>query len=231
MRRLVPLLALQLAATPVLAADPLTDAIARIYPDYRTALFRTNSGPPDAALAAIRATRTAWQGLSARFSQPLPPPYATEEGWPALSTRVAMLLGEAESETMAGRLPAAHEALEEIRDLLGTLRARNGVFTFSDAMNAYHEEMERALPLALEPDERIAELRELAGVLHYLAGRLPAAAPAALQGDAEFTALEAANRAAAEAFRTAVRSGDLAAIRRAAQSLRPAYSRLFLRFG
>jgi hypothetical protein len=231
MRRLVPLLALQLAATPVLAADPLTDAIERIYPDYRTALFRTNTGPPEAALTAIRATRTAWQGLSARFSQPLPRPYATEEGWPALSTRVAILLGEAEAATLAGRLPAAHEALEEIRDLLGTLRARNGVFTFSDAMNAYHEEMERAVPLAIETDDKTAELRELAGVLLYLAGRLQAAAPAALKGDADFAALDGANRAAAETFRTAVRGGDPAAIRWAAQNLRPAYSRLFLRFG
>jgi heme oxygenase len=44
-----------------------------------------------------------------------------------------------------GDLADAHEILEKIRDLLGDLRSRNGIVTFSDRMNAYHEAMEHIL--------------------------------------------------------------------------------------
>lgn len=231
MRMILLALALLLAAGPGRAADPFTAAIAEIYPDYRAALFRTNNGPPEAALAAIRATAEGWRRVTARFPAPLPVPYAEERDWPALAARIGAILERAEAEARAGRLAEAHETLEEIRDLLGALRARNGVVTFSDAMNLFHEEMERAAPLAAEGAARLAELRELAGVLHFLAARLRAAAPPALREGSEFVALEAANRAAVEAFRAAVRGGDPAAIRQAAGALRGPYSRLFLRFG
>jgi hypothetical protein len=224
-------LALLLAGLPARAADPLTDALGGVYPDYRAALFRTNSGPPEAALAAIRAAEAGWARLGDRLAAPLPEPYAREAGGAALHARVAAILAKAGTEAASGQLPAAHETLEEIRDLLGGFRARNGVFTFSDLMNAYHEEMERAAPLAAEAATKMAELRELAGVLHYLAARLLPGAPASLRADADFAALEAANRAAADAFRGAVRGGDPAAIRQAAGALRQSYSRLFLRFG
>jgi hypothetical protein len=225
------LLALLILSAPVRGADPLTDAVAQIYPDYRAALFRTNNGPPEGALAAIRKTAEGWQALARRFAPPLPAPYAGETGWTELTTRVAAVLGQAEAEAAAGRMAAAHETLEEIRDLLGAFRARNGVFTFSDAMNAYHEEMERAAPLAAEGAAKLPELRELAGVLHHLAERLLPAAPEAWRTNPHFGALDAANRAAVEAFRSAVRGGDPAAIRQAAQGLRGPYSRMFLRFG
>jgi len=231
MRRLALLLTLLVLCAPARGADPLTDAIAQVYPDYRAALFRTNNGPQEAALTAIRSTAAGWQALAARFTPPLPVPYADETGWPALAARVAVVLGKAEVEAVAGQLAASHETLEEIRDLLGALRARNGVVTFSDAMNLYHAEMERAAPLAAEGLAKLAELRELAGVLHHLAERLLPAASDTLRADPDFGAMEAANRAAVATFRTAVRAGDPAAILRTAQGLRGPYSRLFLRFG
>lgn len=224
-------LALLLAASQGRAADPLTAAVAEFYPAYRAALFRTNNGPPDAALAAVTEAAQHWRGVTARFTDALPVPYAEEREWPALARRIGAILEQAQAEAAAGRLPHAHETLEEVRELLGALRARNGVFTFSDAMDAYHAEMERAAPLAAEGPARLADLRELAGVLHFLAGRLLPAAPPALRADPEFAALEAANRAAVEAFRSAVRMGDPAAIAQAAAALRGPYSRLFLRFG
>jgi len=230
--RLVPLvLAAMLVATPLRAADPLTEAIGVSYADYRAALFRTNNGPPDAALAAIRATAAGWRDLAARVATPMPEPYARETGWPALAARVLAVLGKAEAEALAGQLPQAHETLEEIRDLLGDLRARNNVRVFSDMMNAFHEAMERAAPLAAQGPSTLAEQRELAGVLVHLAAGLLPGAPLALRQDSDFLALEAANRAAVMVFRDATRSGDAAAIRAAAERLRQPYSRLFLRYG
>ncbi len=224
-------LAAMLLTAPLRAADPLTEAMGASYADYRAALFRTNNGPPEAALAAIRATAAGWRDLAARIAAPLPEPYAREAGWSALTTRVLAVLRQAEAEAAAGQLPRAHETLEEIRDLLADFRARNNVRVFSDLMNEFHEAMERAAPLAAQGPSTLAEQRELAGVLVRLAAGLLPGAPPALRQDADFLALESANRAAVMAFRDATRSGDAGAIRAAAERLRQPYSRLFLRYG
>jgi hypothetical protein len=144
---------------------------------------------------------------------------------------VAQVNAEAARLVEAGKVADAHEVLEKIRDAIGALRARNGVVTFSDHMNAYHEQMEKVLLGSYEgySPAGLLILREDVAVLAYLAEVLTKTRPAA-----EAAAIDQAIApvlASVEAVRSALAGGDATAIRNAVKALKPAYSRLFLRFG
>ena len=132
-----------------------------------------------------------------------------------------------------GDLADAHEILERIRDLLERLRSRNGIVTFSDRMNAYHEAMEHILtkPYGGYDAKGLGELREDASVLAYLFGQLETHRPAHTVGIAEFGHALSGVKASVESPLAAVRTGHPAATRQAVQKLKQPYSLLFLKFG
>ncbi len=77
----------------------------------------------------------------------------------------------------------------------------------------------------------MARLTARAGALHYLAGRLASEAPASQMENAEFKALLQALQASVRELQTAQFAQDSAAVKAAMGKLKPAYSRLFLKFG
>jgi inorganic triphosphatase YgiF len=113
------------------------------------------------------------------------------------------------------------------------MRARNGLVSFSDYMNAYHEKMEEVL---LREDKSLTQpalgvLREQAAVLSYLAKVVERNASAKLKSDSAFMQALSTLDKSVSALLEATRSGDASATQRAIEGLKPAYSRLFLRFG
>ena len=85
-----------------------------------------------------------------------------------VKNKTALTRFKAAEEIAARQLPQAHETLEAVRDLLAEQRRRSGVVVFSDHMNAYHLEMERALidgPKWLLQDGHTLRLVAQAGVL------------------------------------------------------------------
>ena len=227
-------LALLLLASAAHAADAVTDAMQAAYAPYRAALFRTNSKAQAESEQALAAARAQWRALTDRFGSRPGAPYDRDPGFAATLKQGDEVYARAAAQIATRQLSEAHETLEQARDLLGDLRRRNGVVTFSDHMNAYHEQMEHVLS---EGPKRLAQaggaqaLIGDAAVLDYLAGRLVQQADAALRANPEFGSLVAAVQGSAAALRTAAAGQDPAAVREALARLKKPYSQLFLKFG
>ena len=226
------------AASIVLAgaahAGPVGDfetAMRSAYADYRGALFQTNAGNRDVAVKAIDGFRQKWAALAAAGAE-APPQYVDDAAFAATLTAVAALADSAAAEAAAGKLPEAHETLEGIRDQIGGLHERNGLISYSDRMNAYHAWMETILTkdYAGFSAEGLAELREDAAVLAYLAADI-AAHPPAESADPMYESLLGGMTASVAALRQAAQAGDAAAVKQAVGSLKVPYSKLFLKFG
>jgi hypothetical protein len=226
------LLAAALAAplAGVALAGPFADseaALRQAYGDYRAALFQTNQKDKAATEAALAGFRAKWSALATAWKAAPPPQYADDPKLADTLDAVSRIAEDARAAAAGGDLAKSHEILEAIRDQLGALRARNGVITFSDRMNAYHEAMEHAVDL---PDMPPAAALEHAAVLVHLARDVAANRPAGVDAAAFAAALKAL-QGSVEAFQAAARSGDKAAIDAARKALKPPYSRMFLRFG
>lgn len=229
------LLLAAILAVPALAG-PIADFerdLRAAYADYRAALFQTNRKDRAATEAALAAFGGKWAALGARYGA-APPPHLSEDGaWPATLASVKRTLDAAVAETAAGDLAKAHETLEAIRDDIGALRARNGLVTFSDRMNAYHTKMEAVIEWvehgAGAPD--LGRLREDAAVLSHLVAEIAAHPPAGLADPAPFRDALAAVTGSVEALLRAARAGDASAAKAAVAALKAPYSRLFLRYG
>ena len=146
---------------------------------------------------------------------------------------ITIIIEKAHGTVSKGELAEAHEILEKIRDILGDLRSRNGIVTFSDRMNAYHEAMEHVLtkPYGGFDAKGLSELREDASVLAYLYGPLEKHRPAGVGGNPEFVQALSAVKSSVDGLLASIRTGEADATRQAIQKLKQPYAVLFLKFG
>lgn len=223
-----------LAATTVLAADPVTDAMQEAYAPYRVALFKTNGMSRAESQQALQQAQLSWTRLTQAFGAKPPAPYDRDPMFAATLTEVAAVYAKAAERIAANDLAGAHATLEEARDIVADLRRRNQVIVYSDHMNAYHAEMERILQdgakLLAQPDG-IARLTALSGALSYLASRLSVEAPPRYAGNEEFQTLVKAVREAVDDLQAALFARDAAAATAALQRLKAPYGRLFVKYG
>jgi len=216
------------------AADPVTDAMQAAYAPYRAALFRTNGTSQAESQQALTQAQQAWARLATQFGAKPPAPYDRDAAFGAALSAVDKVYAKALAEVGANQLSRAHETLEEAREIMADLRRRNQVITYSDHMNAYHAEMEHVLEQSaktLALPDGMARLTARAGALNYLAGRLASEAPASQMENAEFKGLLQALEASARELQSALFAQDSAAVKAALGKLKPAYSKLFLKFG
>jgi hypothetical protein len=218
------------------SAGPVSDFEASyrgMYATYRAALFATNTGDPAKATAALTHFADEWTTLTSTYAAAPPPQYQDDPLWSDTVSTVTALVDEAGSSVEAGNLPEAHEILEDVRESLSQLHARNGIETFSDRMNAYHAEMEVILGMSGSAFDTgsVPGLLESAGVLAYLAEDVLAAPPPEAEGNDSYRALAGEFEASVTAFVSAVRAADIPAIQAAIANLKPAYSKFFLNFG
>ncbi len=218
------LIALALA-TPSLAGDfaDYEKDMRNAYGSYRAALFMTSTGKAEESTKAVQKFSVAWGELTA--GDP-PPQYVDDEGYRGTVSAVGSIAATAAEEIAAGKLTEAHETLEDIRDEISDLRIRNGLYGFSDRMNAYHARMEDVLA---KPDMPPAEAVEEAAVLVYLTMEIHKNPPT--DANDEFLSLMSAFEDSVYNFKNAAESGDAAAIKAAIGGLKPPYSKLFLKFG
>jgi hypothetical protein len=219
---------------PAFAADVVTDAMQAAYGPYRAALFRTNGKSQPEAQHAIAQAQQAWKDVTERFASRPAAPYDRDSEFAATLAKVSVVYDKAAVEAGAGKLPEAHETLEEARDLLAALRQRNGVVIFSDHMNAYHAEMEHLLiegPKLLAGPQGLGPLTAQAGVLDYLARQLRVQAPSSLRENAEFDALLKDVEASIQAVKRSALNQDAATLNDAIGKVKVPYSKLFLKFG
>jgi hypothetical protein len=203
------------------------------YAPYRNALFQTNKKDKAASEGALNKFFSDWTALTARWGKEPPPQYLDDAKFVATLAEVTSVAEKARAALSKGDLANTHEILEGIRDLLGDLRSRNGIITFSDRMNAYHEAMEHILAKTYGGYDTngLGELREDAAVLAYLFRRLETHAPAYFTGGNEFSQALGGVKVSVENLLSAARSSDPGAVRQAVQKLKQPYSVLFLKFG
>jgi hypothetical protein len=222
------------AAWPTFAADAVTEAMQKAYAPYRVALFKTNSNSQAESQQAVSQAQQAWSQLTARFGAKPPAPYERDPAFAGSLAEVDQVYAQAAQEIAKNQLSPAHETLERVRDILSALRQRNQVIVYSDHMNAYHAEMEHILiggPKTLAAPNGFLQLGLQVGVLEYLAHRLRTEAPAEYASNAEFSGLVQAVEASVAALKAAVLAQDSSASKQALGKMKPAYSKLFLKFG
>jgi hypothetical protein len=233
MRFRTGLLALAAAVIVLTASGALAGQFAEFeaqlraaYAPYRNALFQTNKKDKAASEGALKKFSSDWTALAARWGKEPPPQYVDD-------ARFASTLAVAHVAIAKGDLADAHEILERIRDLLGDLRSRNGIVTFSDRTNAYHQAMEHTLmkPYGGCDAKGLGELREDASALAYLFRQLETHAPVYFTGENEFSQTLSGVKVSVENLLSAARSADPVAVRQAVQKLKQPYSALFLKFG
>jgi hypothetical protein len=221
-------------ANSAMASDAVTDLLQEAYVPYRAALFKTNGASQPEALAAVQQSQTAWAKVQEKFGAKVPAPYDRDKGFAATLNEVARIYAKAHDEVRGGKLADAHNTLEDARDALAALRARNHVVVFSDHMNAYHAEMEHVLNHGvklLDQPQGLQQFTAQAGVLQYLAKRLESEAPANLRESEEFKLLAAAVNQSVNALAAALFAQDVAAAKVAIGKIKQPYSKLFAKFG
>lgn len=218
----------------VQAADAVTEALQQAYVPYRAALFRTNSKSQSESEQALVAARRSLAGVIAQWAAKPAAPYDRDPEFAATLKKVDEVYARAQAQIGKTELAEAHETLEAARDLLADLRRRNGVVTFSDHMNAYHEVMEQVLiggPKTLDAPNGLLKLAGDVGVLDHLAQRLGSQADATLMANPEFVKMLAALKASVATLKDAVLRQDAAAVREGIGALKKPYSQMFLKFG
>lgn len=217
------------------AADPVTEAMQLANAPYRMALFKTNGTSQSEALQALAQAQAAWDKLAQQFmATTVPAPYDRDAAFGASVAAVAKVYTQAQSEINAGDLKAAHNTLEEARDIMSELRRRNQVVVFSDHMNTYHEVMEHVMvdgADTLTKPQGMQRLTMQVGALRHTADRLRTQAPEALTQNTEFMALLQAVQQSVTQLEEAVLAQDSAAAKAAIGKLKGPYSKLFAKFG
>ncbi len=229
---LIALLALVL---PVFAG-PIADyetALRAAYADYRNALFATNTKNRDGSDRTMAALDAKWSALVAKYRASPPPHYSEDAKWAASLDQVSGVLARAKAEIAKGELDVAHETLESVRERLGELRARNGLIAYSDRIDAFHHFMESVLtkPYGGLTGAGLTELVEDVAVLALLGNELKKSPPADAVQSPEFVPLLAAVLGAVGELQTAARAGNADAIKAARGKIKPAFAKLFVKFG
>lgn len=234
MRASIAAMAFLAATSSLAAAGPFADferSLTAAYAPYRSALMQSNQKDKAGTEASLQAFETGWTRLMATYRSAPPPQYADDPGWLGTVADVERTIAAAKVETAKGDLAKAHDVLESVRERLGELRARNGVVTLSDRLDAYHEKMEQILTAKYGDLAMAGTLREDAAVLQHLTRLVEQHAPKSLKADAAFKESLAALVASAKSLQDAARGGDRAAIEKALKGLKPAYARIFVKFG
>ncbi len=217
-------------------AGPFNDfekALAAAYAPYRAALMQTNQKDKAATEQSLQAFGGKWAELMKTYKTAPPPQYADDPKWPETIGSVEQMISAAKNEAAKGDLVKAHNVLEGVRVQLGHLRSRNGVITFSDRMDAYHEKMEQILASTYGGYDigGIGALREDVTVLAHLAQLLPVHAPAAFGQEPSFKEALAGLNSSIDALQTAARKGDKPSIEKAIQGLKGPYAKMFVKYG
>ncbi len=211
-------------------------AVAGIYGHYRQAVFYTRTGSPAVAALELDEFVAGWSDIVERFGTSPPDPFSDDPSWSATLSEIGSRATAGLAALDRGDLAAAGESLGPIRGLLGDLRRRNGIVTFSD----YVDELSAAMDVLAEyrrdlddlsDDAVVAAVARQAAVVEYLFDKVRLNAPAALADDAEFQRMLEGVRQSMGRLREGLRNRDIRLFRIGSGELRSHERLLFLRYG
>lgn len=178
---------LAFSAGPVRASDTgdFHQRLADAYRHYREASFYLRTGNDAVASFELQDLKAKWQALTSRFADSPPDVYADDKRWKTDLRAIADRIDQGIAATDAGDLKQARKVLRPIRKMLGELRARNGVFLYSDCIDRANAafaalwRFRRDPPDFDKPDEVDAARKAAAVTSHWYRRCLDMAPPAA----------------------------------------------------
>jgi len=206
------------------------------YRYYRSAWFYLRTGNVDLAAMELSFFVLGWDEIRARFSDAPPGPFADDPLWRAGLAEVGAMATGGLAALEAADAEAAKAALQAIPRVLADMRARNGVVTFSDAVEALSRAMEglwryRHAPPDLDVEAVRMDLEEGTARLRAAFDRVRDEAPDEVAFDDRFLRLVADSDAAVERLDSAVQARDQTALVNALRELRSFERLLWLNFG
>jgi hypothetical protein len=225
---------------PALArADETADflkASAEAYRPYRGAVVYLHTGNAGIAALALEEMAERWARVCGRYRARPPPAFAADPSWRASLDEVSRRIEEARARIEAGDAAGAGAILGPIRTVLGDLRRRNGVVTFSDRIDAFSAALEslwvhRDDPPDLSDAGVVARLAAQARALREALETVHKDVPAALAGDPQLHRLLEGSRTAAGRLEQAIDGGDRELFIGTLRELRSFEQILWLNFG
>jgi hypothetical protein len=203
---------------------------------YIPALALTKQEKPAAARAAMRKLKAGWKKLQPILGE-------CRNDWSSDLEEVDKAIQSADKLVEGGKLPAAHEELEVIRDLFLELREASGMDYALDPLNRFHAVMEEIVKpaMALSPNDvdeevrgRFAKLMSQAAIewqkvrdTEFDAQRFQMDAVA----EAEVQELIAAETTNLARFQVALQGDDPSELLKTARALKPGFAKVFMFFG
>lgn len=207
---------------------------------YIAALALSSQGKVDESRKAVAALRDSWQSFKARHYEANPIDKQWKADFDAVEKMVAKAVAIAG--TPGKNINEAHEALEDVRNVLMTLRARNRIDYYIDGLTAFHHPMEEIVLAAKDKTgetlsgadidkirKTLPEAEKLWRVVQ--ARKLDAATYQLSAAQAEdVVKLAKLESAALATLQTALKSGDKTQIAKAAVAIKPNFAKLFMTF-
>ena len=128
-------------ATRADATAAFLEASAQAYAPYRGALSYLHTGNAGLAALALEDMAARWAALCDRFRDQPPAAFAEDPAWQASLDAITGRIETARAQLESGDTAGATAALAPIRAVLGDLRRRNGIVTFTDRIDAFSAAM------------------------------------------------------------------------------------------
>ncbi len=227
-----------LPAAP-LAADSLSDFNAKVsaaYGGYRAAMTYLRTGNPGLASLELGAAVDAWQAVEATYTSDPPAAFTKDGSFAETLSNVGTALNRGLDNAASGDIRAAQKAISPIRDMLYTLRQRNGVRVYADCITDMNTVMDRLYVFRRPaPELGNADIRDAiaadAHAYQKLISTCRAMAPNAIQNDVEFVRLFDGAADSVGSLMPALENRDSVAVVNVLRELRSFDRILFFRFG
>jgi hypothetical protein len=236
---------LAIAAAVVLFAQP---SVAGTFEDmvaldrsYIPALALTNQPNAAASARAIAALRSDWNRFRQAYAQP--PAGFKPATWTTTVATIERAVTDAEARMAAGDSAGAHEALEQVREVLLVARREAGMPYFLDELTEYHTHMEAIVAAVKGKTPATLSGADVAALrTEYVKADRAWKSVVAKRSDASRHVLAPADEpavqkliddesAAMAALGAALAAGDAAQVVPRASAIRPIFARLFISFG
>lgn len=241
-KALLPILVIALlagAAWSQPSNDRLEDFLSdkqNAYRYYRSAWFYLRTGNLDLAALELGTFSQGWEEIRSRFAAVPPGPFADDPQWREDLADIASLAAAGMAALEAADPDAAKASLAAIPRIMADMRARNGVVTFSDAVEGLTRAMDSLWryrhEMANFDDPKIrTELSKGIERLRAAFDRLRDDAPDEIAFDDRFLNLVSGSDAAVNRLEQAVAAQDQTTLVNALRELRSFERLLWLNFG
>lgn len=239
MRRILFLTLLALLAAPAAWADAIQDfnaGVSEAYGGYRAGTSYLRTGNPGLASLEIATALEAWRGILATFADTPPAPYANDQDFAATLSGIEAKLSKALTQAENGDSKAAAETLLPVRDMIYSLRSRNGVRLYADCITELNRAVEplfkhRHDTPDLDNEQVRAQITRESKTYENLLIDCRKMAPETYTGDQEFVRLFDGTLESIQSMYPAIDSKDPGRVINVLRELRSFDRIIYFRFG